>query len=70
MAKKLGTETIRLTDFQRTLMQGGTYNEQAVKNHGSTGQRNAAMDKGYRLARSGMSFEDAAKEGKDYVQKL
>ena len=70
MAKKLGTETIRLTDFQRTLMQGGTFNEQAVKNHGSPGQRNAAMDKGYRLSRSGMSFEDAAREGKEYVQRL
>jgi hypothetical protein len=70
MAKKLGTDTIRLSDFQLTLMRSGTYNEQAVQNHGSGPQRNAAMDKGYRLARSGMSFEDAAKEGKDYVQKL
>jgi len=70
MAKKLGTDTIRLSEFQRTLIRSGTYNEQDLKNHGTPGQRNVAMDKGYRLARSGMSFEDAAKEGKDYVQKL
>lgn len=70
MAKKLGTDTIKLSDFQLTLIRSGTYNEQALQHHGSGAQRNAAMDKGYRLSRSGMSFEEAAREGKDYVKIL
>jgi hypothetical protein len=70
MAKKLGTDTLRLSEFQRTLIRSGTYNEQDLRNHGTPGQRNAAMDKGYRLSRSGMTFEDAAREGKEYVQRL
>jgi hypothetical protein len=70
MAKKLGSAGRKLSGLQRTLIQTGTYNNLDVTNHGTPGQRNAALDKGYMLSLSGITFEDAAREGEEYVQKL
>jgi hypothetical protein len=56
--------------LQRTLIQNGTYNYLDQKSHGTPGQRNAALDKGYLFALAGITFEDAAREGGDYVRNL
>jgi hypothetical protein len=70
MAKKLGSAGVRLSPLQQTLIKIGTYNYLDERNHGTPGQRNAALDKGYLLSLSGISFEDAAREGENYVRGL
>ena len=70
MAKKLGSAGVRLSPLQQTFIQIGTYNDLDERNHGTPGQRNAALDKGYLLSLRGISFEDAAREGEDYVRGL
>ena len=46
----------------------GNYNTLDPKDHGTPGQRNAALDKGFLLAASGTTFENAAREGEAYVR--
>jgi hypothetical protein len=70
LATKLGSATTGLNGVQRNFLQSATYNVSDPRHHGTPGQRNAALDKGYMLSRNGMRFEQAAREGERYVQTL
>ena len=70
LATKVGSAGGRLAVMQRELIKHGTYNPQNPNYHGTPGQRNAALDEGYTLARNGVTFEDAAKEAADFVKVL
>jgi hypothetical protein len=70
MAKKLGNAGAMLSGLQRELIQNGTYNNIHLEDHGTPGQRNAALDKGYVMSRGGMAFEEAARMGEEYVRRL
>ena len=70
MAKKLGSAGAKLSGLQRTLIQTGTYNPLDSESHGTAAQRNVALDKGYLLSLKGVTFEDAASEGENYVRRL
>jgi hypothetical protein len=70
MGRKVGTSTTRLRVLQQALLQFGDFNHQDPRDHGTPGQRVAALDKGYEFSLSGKSFETAASEGEDYVRHL
>jgi hypothetical protein len=69
MGKKTGARPDKISVFSRTLIQGGTYTG-GTNDHGTPGQRNAAMDKGFILALSGKTFSEAARQGAEYVRVL
>lgn len=56
--------------FAQELILYGTYDPSHPRFHGSPGQRAAAMDRGYMLARKKLAFEDALKAGETYVRGL
>lgn len=70
LSKKLGASAGRLRVMQQELIKIGTYNNADPSHHGTPGQRNAALDKGYMLAQSGKSFERAAEDAVRYVRTL
>jgi hypothetical protein len=70
MQKRLGSAPNALRVVQKTMIDFGNYNSADPKDHGTPGQRNAALDKGFLLSSSGMTFEDAAREGEVYVRVL
>jgi hypothetical protein len=70
LAKKLGTAPKRLEVMQRVLLKWGTYDSQGSSFHGTPGERNAALDKGFLLSERGASFEVAASESAKYVRTL
>jgi hypothetical protein len=67
MAKRIGFAPDNPGIFAQALIQKSTYRSSG---HGTPGQRNAAMDKGYMLSLSGKTFEEAAREGEEYVRRL
>lgn len=70
MAKRNDFTATTLSIAQKTIIDLGTYNNTDPKDHGSPGQRNAALDRGYRYSLDGKSFQDAAREGEAYVRAL
>jgi len=70
MGKKTGLKPEKVSAFSRTLIQGGTYGIGDANNHGTPGQRNAAMDKGFMFALGSKTFLQAASEGAGYVRVL
>jgi hypothetical protein len=67
MGRKTGLQPGKISVFSRTLIQGGTYSMGGTNDHGTPGQRNAAMDKGFMLALNGKTFLQTASEGAEYV---
>jgi len=70
MGKRLGAATSTLGVVQKAMIDFGKYNSADPKDHGTPGQRNAAIDKGFVLASKGIKFENAAREGEAYVRTL
>jgi hypothetical protein len=70
LCKKKGLVPQEVTPFQRTLMQGGTYNRSSTQFHGTPNQRGAAMDRGFMYAMDGKSLQEAARDGAEYVLRL
>ena len=70
MAKRIGAAPSSLRVVQKAMIDFGNYNTLDPKDHGTPGQRNAALDKGFLLAASGTTFENAAREGEAYVRVL
>jgi hypothetical protein len=70
MATKIGTSNQRLRVLHEALLHLGDFNKQDPRDHGTPGQRLAALDKGYELSLSGKTFEIAAREGEGYVRCL
>jgi len=68
MAKRNGSAQETLRVVQKTMIDFGAYNGLDPKDHGTPGQRNASLDKGYSLAN--LTFENAAREGETYVRGL
>ncbi len=68
MAKRQGSAPSSLSTVQKTMIDFGNYNKANPRDHGTPGQRNAALDKGFLL--SDRTFEDAAREGEAYVRVL
>jgi hypothetical protein len=67
MAKRVGFAPDKPDIFAQALVQKTTRHSSG---HGSPWQRAAAMDKGYRLSLRGKTFDDAAREGEEYVRRL
>lgn len=70
MEKRLGPAIGTLRAVQKTMIDFGSYTSSDPADHGTPGQRNAAIDKGFVLAAKGTKFEDAAREGEAYVVRL
>ena len=70
MAKRIGAAPSSLRVVQKAMIDFGNYNSSDPKDHGTPGQRNAALDKGFVLAAGGTTFENAAREGEAYVRVL
>jgi hypothetical protein len=70
MKRRLGPATSALGVVQKAMIDFGKYNSADPKDHGTPGQRNAAIDKGFVLASKGIKFENAAREGEVYVRTL
>lgn len=70
METRLGPKASGLRVVQKAIIDFGNYNRSDPRDHGTPGQRNAAIDKGFELASNGMKFEEAAREGETYVRKL
>jgi hypothetical protein len=70
MQKRLGSATNGLHVVEKTMIDFGNYNSADPKDHGTPGQRNAALEKGFLLSSNGMTFVDAASEGEAYVRTL
>jgi hypothetical protein len=70
LQKKLGGSPAQLSAVQRDFIQMGTYNSQAATYHGTPGLRNAALDKGFLIAQSGATFEEAATQSERFVRAL
>lgn len=70
LGKKIGSTSTRLSVMEMELIRFSTDKNLETSSHGTSAQRNAALDKGYRLAQSGMPFEPAAIESGKYVRGL
>jgi hypothetical protein len=70
MAKRMRPTSDALRIVEKAMIDFGSYNNSDPKDHGTPGQRSAALDKGYLLSLNGASFEDAAIEGEKYVRVL
>jgi hypothetical protein len=70
LAKKMGSASGAMRNVLKALIELGAYENGSPDDHGSPGQRCAALDKGYTLSLSGKTFEDSAREGASYVRGL
>jgi len=70
LAKRMGTAPNAMRLVEKAMIDFGDYHNADPKDHGTPGQRSAALDKGYTLSLGGMTFEDAASEGEKYVRVL
>lgn len=70
LAKKMGSDPGAMRDVLRAFIALGAYENASPDDHGSPGQRCAALDKGYTLSLGGQTFEASAREGASYVQGL
>ncbi|MCK1732629.1 hypothetical protein IVA79_01360 [Bradyrhizobium sp. 138] len=70
MGKRMGAAAGAMRSVEKAMMDFGDYNNADPKDHGTPGQRSAALDKGYVFAMNGLKFDDAAIEGEKYVRVL
>ncbi|PSO30608.1 hypothetical protein [Bradyrhizobium sp. MOS002] len=70
LAKRMGAATAQMREVEKALVDFGDYHAGNPKDHGTPGQRLAALDKGYVLSLGGAEFKDAAAEGEKYVKVL
>jgi hypothetical protein len=70
LAKKMGSDPSDMRDVLKAFIDFGAYENASPDDHGSPGQRCAALDKGYTLSLNGKPFEDSAREGASYVRGL
>jgi hypothetical protein len=61
-------DNVRL--FSAVLVESGTYDFGDPKFHGSPGLRAASMERGYFMATTGIKFEEAARQGEEYVRRI
>jgi hypothetical protein len=66
----MGPATGAMRTVEKAMIDFGDYHNADPKDHGTPGQRSAALDKGYALSLSGMTFENTAAEGEKYVKVL